>query len=256
MLMQGTARRLLFATASLFGLWLWAVVSVPIVGRVRNGHHWTAILLVGLIPTFAAVYLLVSGWRLGRRGPERVAVGMLFLLVVAWVVGGAWQDERAEAARVRCLSNLKHIGMSLQMYAADHHGRLPEADAWVDALPPYVAAPERLQCPFDRTQARCSYGMNSALSGVDISAIRDPESVILVYETARPGDNPTGGPGDVVTRHTKFAGDYFAFVDGHVHWVSRKKLPDGTWAKHPDADWVIWEPVVREGEVSEADEDR
>ena len=30
--------------------------------------------------------------------------------------------------------------------------------------------------------------------------------------------------------------------------LPRRKLPDGTWAKAPDADWVIWKPVLKEGE--------
>jgi hypothetical protein len=42
-------------------------------------------------------------------------------------------------------------------------------------------------------------------------------------------------------------GDYHGFADGHVQWLARKKLPDGAWAKGPDVDWVIWEPVLREG---------
>jgi hypothetical protein len=37
-----------------------------------------------------------------------------------------------------------------------------------------------------------------------------------------------------------------------VQWLPRKRLPDGTWTKGPDADWVIWEPVLKEDE-GEAD---
>jgi hypothetical protein len=238
--MQSTAQRLLFVIAFLVGLMLWAFVAFPVSMRVRDGHDWTAIVLVSLPPALAAVYLFVSGWRLGRRGVERLVVGVLFLLALVWLIGGVRQDEAAHAARVRCLHNLRIVAMSLQMYAEDHDGRLPEADVWVDALALYVAGPEELQCPLDRTQARCSYGLNSALSGVEIGAVRDPESVVLVYETARPGDNPAGGPEDVVDRHKGGAGDYFAFADGHLGWVERKHLPDGTWAKEPEAE-VIWE---------------
>jgi hypothetical protein len=38
-----------------------------------------------------------------------------------------------------------------------------------------------------------------------------------------------------------------AFADGHVQWLPRKKNPDGTWAKQPDAD-VRWEVDAREPE--------
>ena len=43
-------------------------------------------------------------------------------------------------------------------------------------------------------------------------------------------------------------GDNYGFADGSVKWLPRTKLPDGTWAKEPDADWVIWEPVLKDGE--------
>ena len=40
-------------------------------------------------------------------------------------------------------------------------------------------------------------------------------------------------------------GDYYGFADGSVKWLPPKKLPGGTWAREPDADWLIWEPVAR-----------
>jgi prepilin-type processing-associated H-X9-DG protein len=39
-------------------------------------------------------------------------------------------------------------------------------------------------------------------------------------------------------------GDNYGFADGHVQWIKRKKLPDGTSAKEPDADCVTREPEV------------
>jgi prepilin-type processing-associated H-X9-DG protein len=40
-------------------------------------------------------------------------------------------------------------------------------------------------------------------------------------------------------------GDNYGFADGSARWLRRKQLPDGTWAKEPEAD-VIWEAVVEE----------
>ena len=48
-------------------------------------------------------------------------------------------------------------------------------------------------------------------------------------------------------RPAHFGGDNYGFADGHVQWVPRKKHPDGSWSKEPDADWVIWEPVLKKG---------
>ncbi len=40
-------------------------------------------------------------------------------------------------------------------------------------------------------------------------------------------------------------GDNYGFADGHVQWIARKKLPDGTWAKEPDNDSVTWKPELK-----------
>ena len=67
-------------------------------------------------------------------------------------------------------------------------------------------------------------------------------------DEGRATECPLGGPELLpeVPRH--LGGDLYGFADGHVQWLPRRKNPDGTWAKEPEADWVIWEPMVEESE--------
>jgi hypothetical protein len=60
--------------------------------------------------------------------------------------------------------------------------------------------------------------MNAALSGADITAIPNPEQVVLFYETAHPGDNPSGGRDDVAPQCHQDGSNY-AFVKGLARWV-------------------------------------
>ena len=48
-------------------------------------------------------------------------------------------------------------------------------------------------------------------------------------------------------------GDAYVFCGGGCAWYPRERLgadphANPVWAKEPDADWLIWEPVVKEPE--------
>ena len=129
--------------------------------------------------------------------------------------------SRENARKAVCLSNMKNLALAAEMFAADNEGRLPDADHWVEQLMQYIENEEVLRCPADASQARSSYGMNHALSGKPLSQIEGSESVVLFYETAHPGDNPSGGPEDVVSpRH--IGGNVYAFADAHTDWLQAR----------------------------------
>jgi len=119
-----------------------------------------------------------------------------------------------------CAANLHVLCIAVRMYALDSDGILPDADQWVDHLVPrYIDNDAALKCSEDRMQARCSYGMNRALSGRKLDEIRDASRVVLLYETAHPGGNPSGGPEDVVSPGRHLNGNNFGYADGHAMWV-------------------------------------
>lgn len=70
------------------------------------------------------------------------------------------------------------------------------------------------------------------------------DETVLVFESGS-AVALAGGPELLPDEPRHFGGDNYGFADGSARWIRRKRLPDGTWAKAPDAD-VIWEVGVEE----------
>ena len=140
-------------------------------------------------------------------------VGDASLALQTAIIGPAFKSARASAQKSVCLSNVKNLSLAMQMYLEDYDGRFPEADGWVEALAEYVGDESVLKCPEDDSEARCSYGMNAALSGRTLGEIEAPEATVVFYETASPGDNPVGGAEDVVDPPRHPNGNSYGFAD-------------------------------------------
>jgi len=121
-----------------------------------------------------------------------------------------------KTSKVRCLSNQEQIANAIFVFANDHNGALPDASRWVEEITPYLSNPQVLRCPEDHSGAKCSYAMNAELSGKKLSEVPQPEFTVLIFETAHPGDSPSGGPGQVAGPPRHSEGNCFAFADGHA----------------------------------------
>jgi prepilin-type processing-associated H-X9-DG protein len=110
------------------------------------------------------------------------------------------------------------------MFSDDNNGRLPRADHWVEDLTPrYVRSAEAFKCPDDKSGAKSSYAMNSALSGMPLSGIGNPASIVLIFETETPGTDPSGGPESVIKNPHHPGGAIYGFADGQA--VASKAIP-------------------------------
>jgi prepilin-type processing-associated H-X9-DG protein len=141
------------------------------------------------------------------------------LSLEAGMLGPVLAKSREEAPKTQCLSNLQSIALAMQMFSVDNK-RFPSADKWVDEIKPYLANDAVLKCPADKSAARCSYGMNKALSKKAVKKIKNSYAVVAIYETAHPGKNPSGGAKDVASPPRHQGGSNFGYADGHAEWKS------------------------------------
>jgi len=152
----------------------------------------------------------VSG---GQRLIEvMVAFGML--AVLAAILFPTFAKAREKARQSSCMSNMKQLATGIQMFAQDHDDRLPGALTWHDDVLPYVNNEQLFNCPTTETGGD-TYAINPLVAGRNLADIENHEGTVLLYEVDR-----TGQP---VFPHND--GANYAFVDGHVKWLSRRDAP-------------------------------
>ena len=134
------------------------------------------------------------------------------------------KEAREGAEKAVCLSNVKNLSLAMQMFLADHNDTFPQADRWVEELMEYLPDESVLKCPQDESDAMCSYAMNEALSGTRLTEVQDPANLVVFFETAHPGDNPVGGPEDIVSPPRHHGGNHYAFADGRA--ASSDEVPN------------------------------
>ncbi len=152
--------------------------------------------------------------------------------------------ERAElGARAVCYRNIHELSMALRSSALrDHDAGKPSRD-WSSMTRSTVVSPDRLRCP-SRPEHTSGYALNAAMVNRDVTTVSVPEKTVLIFESDV-GWNAVGGPGILPSKPRHGGGDNYGFADSSVRWLPRRKLSDGSWAKEPDADWVIWKPVLK-----------
>jgi prepilin-type processing-associated H-X9-DG protein len=112
-----------------------------------------------------------------------VLLGIIILLLTL-VIPAVW-SVRENARTTACLSNLRQIGVGLNLYLADHDLTIPTLESGrssitqnvpvIDTvLGPYVKSPGVFLCPSDTTIGKASgtsYFWNSALNGQKLGSL-------------------------------------------------------------------------------------
>src|SRR5665213_4345471 len=165
-----------------------------------------------------------TGQIVRRQNPMRfvlifcVTIGALFLgvLLILPTLGKA----RPEAQRIKCASNLKNIGLAIQIYAESHHGHYPatfeELLVTSDLTPDTFVCPESNddRAPGDTAADQASHLRDGHylsyvyVGGKLTTSASNPASVVVAYEPL------TNHHGDGIN---------VLFADGHVEWTAANR---------------------------------
>lgn len=183
------------------------------------------------------------------------------IAILAGLIFTVLQGSRDKAKLAGCASNLRQIGISLELYAQDNRGFYPSSTAtngtWSQVLAGkgYVQDKKILRCPGDtlnnqgelgRSYAYCSPVMNSgAYSGdrpLKKMIITAPAKQYLLIEwhgASQRWDTASGwiadwtlGASSVSPSHSA-GGRHALYVDGHVGWRTLQKVND------PQSGWLL-----------------
>lgn len=126
----------------------------------------------------ALVWLVTLG--LAGAGVGLMSVFLSFVLP-------ALTQARVSASRSACLRNVRGIASASILYAADHDGKLPVGQGWIESLRPYTRRRvENLAgCPLVHRAHPDQYGIafNQAIVGKLLSSIED-EATALAFDSA------------------------------------------------------------------------
>ncbi len=131
-------------------------------------------------------------------------------------------QAQGKAQGTGCLSNMRQLCMSAQLYAGDNGDMLP-TEQWPDQLAAYVKNRAIYTCPGAPGKA-VAYAINEALIGARMADVKRPSETVLFFESDQAQELPFGGP-DAVTGPPRHEGRVVVgFVDGHAKFVSPEEL--------------------------------
>jgi hypothetical protein len=146
------------------------------------------------------------------------------------------------AHTLTCMSNMKQLGMGMQLYMQDYDERLPACVMWDHAVESRLAKAGKqdddsvehpFQCPAATSPA--SYGMNAALSAAREADVDSPAQTVLLFDADAPTRSFAGGPHDLArSRHDNMP--VVVFLNGHAEWANRFTEDAPNWnIKMPNA---------------------
>ena len=189
---------------------------------------------------------------------NRSAMTLIELLVVIAIIGvlfaciyPALKAGMGSANRIKCLNNLKQLGMAAELYAQDNDNRFSDIDIWPPELSPYLlktlvqdmpthSKNTPFWCP-SAIPAQVDPNLNGNVTyGINVVGYAGQGRLRLLSNNGQPvvlskliafldasGKNVwEGGPERVSLRHG--AGYNVVFADGHVEALQTQQYAPGS----------------------------
>jgi len=122
---------------------------------------------------------------------ELMVVMAMISVLAAFVFSGA-RGMMIQTNMTKCMSNMRQMGVAVQLFAGDHDGSLPgtsHGTAWEESLAAYLGPDFIGRCPgVSQHRARMTYGWNDCLAtsgvGMKRGSCRTPRETMAVAELA------------------------------------------------------------------------
>jgi len=194
-------------------------------------------------------------------------VVVAIIAILAAMLLPALSKARARARQASCVSNLKQIGTAILMYIQDYDERVIgcymgsssiQSSWWPFRIQKYLGKLPPLNCP-NRTNKTylISYALTTTISpgtGIKLSRIKNPSGkgyiadspwdgnmwawALYPYQVREFETSLTADRGAIIVRH--LGGANILFIDGHVEWLSKSRLPTSTTS---EAYKKMWDPT-------------
>ena len=130
---------------------------------------------------------------------------------------------RESTDRIKCIANLRALGVTLYIYAQDNSNSYPTPEKWCDLFVKKYGDhyDKSFRCPGGK-EGMCNYAMNPSCDP------NMPEDIVLLFES-KSGWNQFGGPEILTLENHNGKGCNVLFNDGHREFVETERLGELNW---------------------------
>jgi hypothetical protein len=115
------------------------------------------------------------------------------------------------------IERMKRMSLATMLYSSDYDDYLPLSSNWMDATVPYAGTETIYHSPiFAGTDEFFGYAMDQAVSGVSLTALENPATTFLFFDSTILIRNANGSP-DTRPVPGRYEGkNTWSFCDGHA----------------------------------------
>ena len=146
---------------------------------------------------------------------ELIACSVLVVIIAA-ILFPVFAKAKVSTGKNICAMNLLDMVRDLKLYASDFDDRLPNANAWMDAIQPRELTDKFLHDVIGIKPGEYGYAFRDKASGISIPEVEDPKLFILVFDSTLIGKNAHGDASTLPRPGRHHGADYIMSLDDHL----------------------------------------